>query len=215
MYWRWAANWHIPDFSVQNGNEQRTFYASNMSSKPTSIPVGKMRIFGFLSLPAFACLCEKWPLNAELDKVSSVQEGCTKCFAVHISKFEILQVTWRSENRRSDSYFSVFINESSSSIFFISFFQVIYKISNFNIWTAKHFAQASCAELTLARLSLSWNSKIGWTLCLSTKVRWASCLLLTKSIGIGASVQVTEEQIELRKDNKTKSYSWFIGYAKY
>ena len=62
------------------------------------------------------------------------------------------------------------------------------------------------------RLSLSWNSKIGWTLCLSTKVRWASCLLLTESIGIGASVQVTNEQIELRKDNKTKISFSLIGY---
>ena len=42
----------------------------------------------------------------------------------------------------------------------------------------------------------------------------ASCLLLTESIGIGASVQVTDEQIELRKDNKTKSYSSLIGYEK-
>ena len=29
------------------------------------------------------------------------------------------------------------------------FFHVICKISNFNMWTAKHLAQASCTELTL------------------------------------------------------------------
>ena len=36
-----------------------------------------------------------------------------------------------------------------SLMFFASFFHVIYKISNFNLWTAKHLAQASCTELTL------------------------------------------------------------------
>ena len=34
-------------------------------------------------------------------------------------------------------------------MFFVSFFHVICKISNFNMWTAKHLAQASCTELTL------------------------------------------------------------------
>ena len=32
------------------------------------------------------------------DKVNSVQEACTKCFAVHILKFEILQIT-RNETK--------------------------------------------------------------------------------------------------------------------
>ena len=30
-------------------------------------------------------------------KVNSVQEACNKCFAVHILKFEILQITWKNE----------------------------------------------------------------------------------------------------------------------
>ena len=30
-------------------------------------------------------------------KVNSVQEACTKCFAVHNWKFEILQITWKNE----------------------------------------------------------------------------------------------------------------------
>ena len=33
--------------------------------------------------------------------------------------------------------------------FFLIFFHLIYKISNFDMWTAKHLAQASCTELTL------------------------------------------------------------------
>ena len=32
-------------------------------------------------------------------KVNSVQEACTKCFAVHILKFEILQTTWINETK--------------------------------------------------------------------------------------------------------------------
>ena len=34
-----------------------------------------------------------------LGKVNSVQEACTKCFAVHILKFEILQMTWKKETK--------------------------------------------------------------------------------------------------------------------
>ena len=34
-------------------------------------------------------------------------------------------------------------------MYFVSFFHVVFKISNFNMQTAKHLAQASCAELTL------------------------------------------------------------------
>ena len=38
-----------------------------------------------------------------------------------------------------------------------SLFHVICKISNFNMWTAKHLAQASCPELTL---HFTWNITI-------------------------------------------------------
>ena len=34
-------------------------------------------------------------------KVSSVQEACAKCFAVHILKVEILQITWKKWNKLS------------------------------------------------------------------------------------------------------------------
>ena len=38
-------------------------------------------------------------------------------------------------------------------MFFVSFsFHVIWKISNFNLWTTKHLTQASCTELTLCHL---------------------------------------------------------------
>ena len=39
-----------------------------------------------------------------LVKVNSVQEACEKCFAVHVLKFEILQITQKKNNQRtSDS----------------------------------------------------------------------------------------------------------------
>ena len=45
--------------------------------------------------------------------------------------------------------------------FLFHFFHVICKISNFNLWTAKHLAQASCTELTLPLLRVnSFSSKI-------------------------------------------------------
>ena len=39
--------------------------------------------------------------------------------------------------------------KTTSLMFFVSFFHVICKISNFNMCTAKHLAQAPCPELTL------------------------------------------------------------------
>ena len=52
-----------------------------------------------------------------------------------------------------------FIDEklkTKSLMFFVSFFfHVICKISNFNMWTSKHLAQASCTELTLKSI-LHW-----------------------------------------------------------
>ena len=88
-------------------------------------------------------------------KVNSVQEACDKCFAVHILKFEILQITWKKWNKEHQTLsFQFFTNRFSISMFFVLFFHVVCKISNFDKWTAKHLVQASCTELTLP-LSLS------------------------------------------------------------
>ena len=82
---------------------------------------------------------------------NSVEEAYAKCFSVHILEFEILQITWK--NRTKNIRLLVF---SFSSIdvtfwgFFIFFFYVVCKISNFNMWTAKHLVHASCTELTLS-----------------------------------------------------------------
>ena len=36
-----------------------------------------------------------------INKVSLGQEACAKCFAVHLSKFEILQITWKNKTKPS------------------------------------------------------------------------------------------------------------------
>ena len=43
-------------------------------------------------------------------------------------------------------------------MFFVSFFHVTCKISNFDMWTAKHLAKASCTELTLLPTYLSLST---------------------------------------------------------
>ena len=57
--------------------------------------------------------CSKKPMQVSLNtigimqkgtksfKVNSAQEACTKCFAVHVSKFEILQTTWKTKHDKS------------------------------------------------------------------------------------------------------------------
>ena len=96
----------------------------------------------------YRCLC----------KVNSVQEACNKCFGVHILKFEILQITWKKWNKEHQTLsFQFFTNRFSILMFFVLFFHVVYKISNFNKWTAKHLAQTSCTELTLtSRVKNQW-----------------------------------------------------------
>ena len=95
-------------------------------------------------------------------KFNSVQEACPKCFAVHILKFEILPTTWKKQNKKHQNARSIDEKlQTKSLMFFVSFFYVICKISNFNMWTAKHLVQASCTELTLRQI---WNLNLESTL---------------------------------------------------
>ena len=83
-------------------------------------------------------------------KVNSVQEACAKCFAVHILKFEILQITWKKWSKEYQTLsFQFFINKYSILMFLVLVLHVVYKISNCNLWTTKHLEQATCTELTL------------------------------------------------------------------
>ena len=78
---------------------------------------------------------------------STQYKKLAKCFAVHILEFEILQNTWKNHQNAK------FIDEklkTKSLTFFVSFFSCDLQDFRFDMWTAKHFAQASCTELTLS-----------------------------------------------------------------
>jgi hypothetical protein len=86
-------------------------------------------------------------------KVKTIQEACAKCFAVQILKFEILQITWKKwykEYQILSFHFSL-INIAFWCFFFLCF-HVVCKISNFNVWTAKHLVQACTIVSTLSRI---------------------------------------------------------------
>ena len=98
-------------------------------------------LFSYFSTPSFHAS----PL---LYKVNSVQEAGTKCIAVHLLEFEILPATWKRKNvKMLFLLMKIWRIRVWCSLFHL--FQVICKISNFNMWTAKHMAQASCTDLTL------------------------------------------------------------------
>ena len=80
-------------------------------------------------------------------KVSSVQEAYAKCFAVHLLKFEVLQTTWKNKVRNI-KMLNLLVKNWKLRVwcYLFHYFHVICKISNFNMWTAKHLAQASCIE---------------------------------------------------------------------
>ena len=86
-------------------------------------------------------------------KVNSVQEACAKCFAVHILNLKSCKSNEKKWNNGHQTLsFQFFINRSCILMFHCFVFHVVCKISNFNMWTAKHLVQASCTELTLLKL---------------------------------------------------------------
>ena len=112
-------------------------------------------------------------------KVNSVQEACAKCFAVHILKFEILQITWKKWNKEHQTLsFQFFINKSSILMFFVLFF----------MWFAR-FQILICEPQSIWRkiLVLSWLyfykmkvsmfsqtlAETSWLIwCLQIKINW-------------------------------------------
>ena len=62
---------------------------------------------------------------------------------------------WNKEHQTLS--FQFFINKSSILMFFVLFFHVVWNISNFDMWTEKQLAQASCTELTLPLNKLPWR----------------------------------------------------------
>ena len=45
--------------------------------------------------------CGHSTIGGQHGKVNSLQEACAKCFAVHMLKFEFLQITWKKWNKKT------------------------------------------------------------------------------------------------------------------
>ena len=107
-------------------------------------------------------LGQNWVYGENLGLLTlKTKNWCNNVFSRRFGKysFEILQITWKKWNNvHQTTSFQFFINRSSILMFFVLFFHVVCKISNFNKWTAKHLTQASCTELTL--LKLGWAKHI-------------------------------------------------------
>ena len=86
-------------------------------------------------------------------KVNSIQEACPKYLPVHNIKFEIFQATWKNKTK-SNEMLELLMKNWKIRVWcsLLHFIHVICKISNFNMWTAKHLAQGSCTELTLLKI---------------------------------------------------------------
>ena len=87
---------------------------------------------------------------------------------------------WNLANKEHQTLsYQFFINRSSILMFFVLFFHVVCKISNFDIWTAKLLEQASCTELSLIlpffyHLPTSVCTFLHWTW---TKMFWVKTIV--------------------------------------
>ena len=87
---------------------------------------------------------------SSISKVNSKQEACTKCFVVYLLNFEILEITWKNQKKTIKMQNLLVKNwKLGVSRLLFHYFYVICRISNFNMWTTKYLAKASCTELTL------------------------------------------------------------------
>jgi hypothetical protein len=74
-----------------------------------------------------------WTHQTYIIKVNSLQESCAKYIAVHILKFEILQITWKKWNKEHKTpYFQFFNNRFSILMFFCFFFSC--GLHDFKFW---------------------------------------------------------------------------------
>ena len=112
--------------------------SSNFLSKWTSSTIFIHVWCQFLDCVIQSCLNFE-NLKCQMCKVNSVQEACAKCFAAHMLKFEIMQITWKKEHQTL--IFQFFVNKSSILMRFVLFFHVVFRISNFNVWTARHLCK--------------------------------------------------------------------------
>ena len=115
-----------------------------------------------------------------------------------------------TKNIRLLCSFHLFINKSSMLI--LNFFHVVFKISNFNKWTAKHLVQPSCTKLTLSKIGIFSNNKslIYWRIFLKTY------LLLTPIKALTPFNLVLTLPCPTMKvmSKKLGTSSWDLGYWK-
>ena len=101
-------------------------------------------------------------------KVNSVQEACTKCFAVHKLKNEILQITWKNETKNIRPL-----------VFSFSSIDLAWGLQDFKFWYVNHkafgasvlywvditfgiFKETPGYETKLITLDLSTSKKSQW-----------------------------------------------------
>ena len=106
-----------------------------------------------------------------------------------------LATTWKNKTNQNAKYISEKLKTKALRFFVSIFFHVNCKISNSNMWTKKHLAQASCAELTLAvesphlslhilrRLQKVWKNLPAYFEVISNKCKifFKLCVLFRKS----------------------------------
>ena len=81
-----------------------------------------------------------------IGKVNSGHEACANAFEVHMLKFEILQIRWRSKAKNIEMLDSLIKNWKLRVWCSLFHFLLICMVSNFDMWTKKHLAHASCTE---------------------------------------------------------------------
>ena len=93
-------------------------------------------------------------------KALNFLKACSKCFAINILKFEILQITWKKWNKEHQILsFQFFINKSSILMLFVLFFHVVCKIS-------KGYLPNLLETTLLHQISVFWvrDFKLGYLL---------------------------------------------------
>ena len=133
-----------------------------------------------------------------------MQEACAKCLAVHILRFEILQTTWKNKKHQNTKSKNWKLRVWCSLFHFYMWFNVIWKVSNFDMWIAKHLVKAFWTDVTLHWKVAIWNSRtlvcffsqdIIWVLL--DKILWyfsanINCYIFWKSLNSAAKMFQTK-----------------------
>ena len=91
----------------------------------------------------------KWLFLWYAIKSTEYKKFASNACGSHIKIWNLANHLKEMKQKHQTLSFQFFINKSNILMFFVLFFHVVCKISNFYMWTAKHLAQASCTELTL------------------------------------------------------------------